>query len=724
MADVEEPRPMTLAERKAVLQLSHVRDNPRVQYPSTPRPRPPPPAPKPGLPMRPDLPNRVASANNPPLRDHATINGEGIGNHPAPPPINGASANGMDGISRPALPPKTSNGSSQGPPLPSRTPSMQVSPALPPRRPSATPSNGPRRPSEMQLTRRESQESISSIGTNFSAVSGRSNGTSVTSGSQYAIKAPEFDASKLPALPPKRTQEEKDAQALKDRQAAARKGSASSMLPNALRRDKGPSLPSRPAARPAAGRSGELSRVASNGAPATNGATDETRRLSNGTSPAPVPPPATRQIAAPPPKRSALEMGFGNTATKSPALPGARPGSTPATNGAPPPLPTASKPDLSALQASKPKSAASGPAPQMQDLPGACLHCRDFSAPDAHAARFPRESIPSTDIGWLANQLTSPFPSATDKARAIFTWLHHNVAYDVVAFFNDNVKPSTPASTLTSGLAVCEGYAGLFSTLAIKAGLECFVVSGASKGYGHSPLAPGQAIPAFKSTHAWNAVKIDGGVWKLIDPCWGAGHVQKEGPLYTKKFSPERFTQSNADFGTDHFPSDNTKQFREDGRVVSYEEYFRGQPNGTGCLVNKGTASEEGFAPNSFTPISNPIVPSTLPGPTVRFMFQKVCPHWDQVRHGKGAPYTYLLNCSALKDDKHKGYQAMNHKDGVWWLDVPVRDLGGPGEDVAIVALSEFCKRDGRGLRAEEWTNRHGKSLSCDFKGVANWKVG
>lgn len=49
------------------------------------------------------------------------------------------------------------------------------------------------------------------------------------------------------------------------------------------------------------------------------------------------------------------------------------------------------------------------------------------------------------------------------------------------------------------------------------------VCSGASKGYGHSPLEPGQAVPPYKSTHAWNAVKIDNGEWKLIDSCWGAG---------------------------------------------------------------------------------------------------------------------------------------------------------------------------------------------------------
>jgi transglutaminase/protease-like cytokinesis protein 3 len=156
---------------------------------------------------------------------------------------------------------------------------------------------------------------------------------------------------------------------------------------------------------------------------------------------------------------------------------------------------------------------------------GSCLICRDFSAPDQHAARFPREHLPSSDVGWLAQQLCSPFPSPTDKARAIFTWLHHNVDYDVHSFFNGTVSPTTPEKTITSGLAVCEGYAGLFAALALKAGLQALVCSGDGKGFGHSPLEPGQPVPAFESNHAWNAVCIDNGEWKLIDPCWGAGHI-------------------------------------------------------------------------------------------------------------------------------------------------------------------------------------------------------
>jgi transglutaminase-like putative cysteine protease len=120
-----------------------------------------------------------------------------------------------------------------------------------------------------------------------------------------------------------------------------------------------------------------------------------------------------------------------------------------------------------------------------------CLVCRDFSGPDAHAARFPRESIPSHDIHWIARELTAPFTGPTDKARAIFTWLHHNIAYDARAFFGNNVQGSTPASTMASGLAVCEGYAVLFNAMALAAGVESIVVTGHGKGLymPHSMLA-------------------------------------------------------------------------------------------------------------------------------------------------------------------------------------------------------------------------------------------
>lgn len=318
---------------------------------------------------------------------------------------------------------------------------------------------------------------------------------------------------------------------------------------------------------------------------------------------------------------------------------------------------------------------------------------------DAHAARFPRQSIPSQDLGWLAHQLTAPFPSATDKARALFTWLHHNIDYDTVAFFNNNVRPSTPASTLATGLAVCEGYAGLFTALASKCGLESIVVGGHGKGFGYTAPTANSPLPPYNpGGHAWNAVKIDDGKWKLIDCCWGAGAVGGAGQPYSRGFSPHHFTRDNTDFGLSHFPADKRHFFREDGRPsISWEEYMLGPSNGVEPpQMFNGFTSEEGIAVESFRPLAKHLsVRDTQP--FVRFQFNKVCTHWDNERHGKGKHYVYILETGGLdgRDPKKLPFQT----NGMfWWVDVPPRELGAAGQQVKIAAVNSFDGGDGRGV--------------------------
>jgi transglutaminase-like putative cysteine protease len=695
MAD-EEPQPQSIAERIARLKVSQV-GQPH-QPTSTPKPNglagkaraPPPPTP-----ARPNGYNRAVSTNNPPLADHGDhVSNRAIGNQPEEFHPDMASANGMDGISRPALPARTSTQSSQaslGPKLPART-TTAASPALP-----------PRRPSEMTLSRKASNDSVSSMGTTHSSMSMRSNGTSITSRSErYAIRAPEFNQAALPPLPPKRTKEE--VQAHEQKYNAIRPGgSTSSSLSSVFRKSSAPNIPTRPQLPGRPTLPARTSVRQEQATPIREEAQSE--------------PPVRRAQAPPPPKRSALTMGFGN-----PSQPKQEPTSPMlAIGGVPPPIPTSSRPDLAALQASKPTSNGT-PAPSLQGSgAGSCLHCRDFSGPDNHAARFPRQSLPSTDIGWLAHQLTSPFPSLTDKARVIFTWLHHNVAYDVVALCNNAVKSSTPQSTIASGLAVCEGYAGLFAALGVKAGLEVIVLHGASKGGSHRQIRPGESIPPFKSTHAWNVCRIDGGEWKLIDSCWGAGNTDTSSQTYTASFKPHHFTQSNIDFGRSHFPTDNSQQFREDGCVQPYEEYVRGTKTGTQATTYSGFTNEEGLSESSFGPTINPIVLSQQ-GPTTRFTFQKVCPHWDPVRHGRGPYYLYILNLESLEGTDRNGIP-FQQSDGVWWCDVPTTDLGRSGQKVQIYTVTSFDNRDGRGLTLQEYTQRKNR-VGRSFGGVAKWEIG
>jgi hypothetical protein len=389
---------------------------------------------------------------------------------------------------------------------------------------------------------------------------------------------------------------------------------------------------------------------------------------------------------------------------------------------APPPVPLASRPDITALQATKPKFDASSSST-------GCLICRDFSGPDIHAAQFPRQSLPANDLAWLANQLTAPFPSPTDKARAIFTWLHYNISYDVDAFFNNRVQPSTPQKTLETGLAVCEGYAGLFVTLASHAGLEAIVIGGHGKGFGHAQLAPGAPLPPFSTGHAWNAVRIDGGQWKLIDPCWGAGAVQGTGMPYIQRFDPTNFTKPNDEFGLTHFPANKEHFFRDDGRPsISWEEYILSGGNHPQVF---GAAKEDnGIRELSFLPATKQI--SIHQRGPIRFQFNLMCEHWTIRQHSKkSGPYIFLLLIHGIdgrKDDRipfnHVPGSGPNGGGDFWYLDIAdPRTLGAPGQKLPIGALTSFgSNQDARGLTMQEYQNNVGRvGMGMNF--MAEWEL-
>ena len=408
------------------------------------------------------------------------------------------------------------------------------------------------------------------------------------------------------------------------------------------------------------------------------------------------------------PARSALLFGMNKAEGISTAAGGD--GSTlgaEASTGGPPPVPLSSKPDLSKLRLAKPKLAAQT---QPSSLPVfSCLCCRDFSAPDNHATKFPREGVPS--IGWLATQLVAPFSSPTDQARVIFAWLHHNIAYDVVAFCNHTVKASTPANTLATGLAVCEGYAGLFTAIASSAGLASLVVGGHGKGAGFSPLQPGQPIPAEYSTHAWNVVKIDNGEWKLVDPCWGAGSVCLQDQKYNKRFATRHFTMNNDDFGLRHFPTNKSLFHRVDRRQqISWEEYIIG-PSGSAAAmpvqVYEGVAEEEGVAETKFSP-STYHLPVSADG-TVHFQFEKVCAHWDPIRNGPGKPYPYVMRIHNADGRGGDEIRVFNTNGNVWWLDVENRLLGRKGQTVGIFTIQELGGENARGVSVEECRRAMGR---------------
>ncbi|PNS18948.1 cytokinesis protein 3 [Sphaceloma murrayae] len=652
----------SIAARIAALNLGQVGQNPPPSSPSYgeaingAKPKPPPPA----LPQRrPGIPNSQSATT---LRVFGKSSPE-IGNQPA-----AAAPVVQEGRPPPALPP--------------RRPTNHAT-SLPSQRPSET-SSVESRPTPQRLGRQDSRESIASTKSGFSVASNKS-GTSTrttSSGSVYTIRAPAFGSASLPPLPPKRE-------------------STGGNIPTLSSTQSAPTLPSRPSLPQR---------------PGTATGPEETKK----------------RLEPPPPRKSALAQGFGFN-EKAPCLPAKRPTADPPSstiNGdspnssSPPPIPKSSRPDLATLQASKPtlngiaNKTATG-APNASTQPS-CLLCRDFTSPDTHAARFPRQSIPSQDPSWLANQLCSPFPSPTEKARAIFTWLHHNIAYNTTAFFAGNIQPSTPSSTISSGLAVCEGYAALFANLATHAGLQSRVISGHGKGYGYAPTEPGRPLPPYEMCHAWNVVLIDEG-WKLLDACWGAGSLDCGTREYKKGFNASQFTMTNEDFGRSHFPDDRVSFYRVDGRCPGWEEYLLGEGGrGDGPRRFGGFTVEEGFKEGSFEPGTATVSLGMEAGKGMtRFSFTRVCAHWDPVRNGRGRPYCYVLLREGAERKKMLPFE---NNGWAWWVDVPARELGQVGDKVKVAAINSFDGGDGRGVTADLFKQKEGR-VGMGWGYVCEWDL-
>lgn len=327
-----------------------------------------------------------------------------------------------------------------------------------------------------------------------------------------------------------------------------------------------------------------------------------------------------------------------------------------------------------------------------------CLKCRDFSDVDAHAALFPRQTVSSLDH--LAHDLTSPFETETEKVRAIFTWLHHNIAYDCESFFSGNLRAATGESTLKSGLAVCDGYAGLFKALGDCVGLQVHKVTGHGKGFGYAPLGPDEPVPEESSNHAWNCVMMDG-EWHLIDSCWGAGALQNQ--AYTKRFAPVWFTYNSIEFGKRHFPTDPSYQLitEEDGGPVSWEDYI---------LAPEGPVVFGDFEKLDFSPdLLQPATKYVQSGTWVSFHIWKQCEHMSR---DEADNYAYFINTQ----DDTKTPMELNAEGG-WSANIYIPRGQG---DISLYYVTQVNGQDAKGLGAQGFKNATGRKAMA-FGGMARW---
>jgi transglutaminase/protease-like cytokinesis protein 3 len=148
-----------------------------------------------------------------------------------------------------------------------------------------------------------------------------------------------------------------------------------------------------------------------------------------------------------------------------------------------------------------------------------------------------------TSIEELAAILSQYAPTPTDKARIAYTWVTHNIDYDVQTYLSKTAERVTPEMVLQSRRAICSGYSALYEALASAMGLETVTVAGYAKGAGYALGNPAEV------NHAWNAVKLDN-FWYLVDATWGAGTVN--GNQFSRKFNPFFFAPQPNQFVYSH----------------------------------------------------------------------------------------------------------------------------------------------------------------------------
>ncbi|KAF5370888.1 hypothetical protein D9758_002045 [Tetrapyrgos nigripes] len=329
-----------------------------------------------------------------------------------------------------------------------------------------------------------------------------------------------------------------------------------------------------------------------------------------------------------------------------------------------------------------------------------CLHCHDFSFVDDHAAQLPRETVPS--LHQLAYDLTAPWESETEKFRAIFAWMHHNIAYDAAAFLSGNIGPQSPETVLRSGLAVCDGYAQLCSALAEKAGLQALRVGGHGKGYGYSDSGPDAPLPAYQGNHAWNCALMDG-EWRLIDCCWGAGVL--EGSSYKPAYNPSWFTMGAVDFGKKHYPEDPGHQLiaEEDGGPVSWRDYIL-SPEAPRIF---GGWTELNLSPHFLQPNTKYIQSLAW----ASFHIFKWCEHMST---DEAVNHVYFLTTP----DDQKIPMHLNQEGG-WSAQVYIPKCTG---EVSLCYLTTLDGRDAKGVGNTTFTDSLGrKAMSWAY--LAKWSV-
>jgi len=182
----------------------------------------------------------------------------------------------------------------------------------------------------------------------------------------------------------------------------------------------------------------------------------------------------------------------------------------------------------------------------------------DYSRIDKQSETVPANMKTAKDIArYLTRNLTTP----TDKARAIYFWITHNINYDV-SKLSTNYSYSDPQELVDEALqkrkGVCANYASLFHACCQSVGVQSYVIEGYTR-------QNGKVLPI---GHAWNAVKIENQFYN-IDATFAAGFVENN--KFTRHFRDMQFMILPDELIKTHMPFDPIWQFLS--TPVSFKDF-------------------------------------------------------------------------------------------------------------------------------------------------------
>jgi transglutaminase-like putative cysteine protease len=166
-------------------------------------------------------------------------------------------------------------------------------------------------------------------------------------------------------------------------------------------------------------------------------------------------------------------------------------------------------------------------------------------------------SLDSLNVARITDTLTRRIPDKEQKARAIFYWIAHNIAWDIKAMKSGDQRKSNPEDVIRSRKATPLGFAKLFQEMSSAANIRCLVVDGYIKNYTDDINNPADEI-----NHSWNVVQLGTSPdqWFFVDAARASGSADRKMSVYTPAFTSNYFFPEKALFNLDHFPDNDAWQ--------------------------------------------------------------------------------------------------------------------------------------------------------------------